>query len=183
MADDKIDILKRAELFRGLDDDVLEFLASHASEKRLSRDEILFMAGDPAVGFYVVAEGSVRAYRSGPDGREQVMHVERAVTTIAEVAVFDDGAYPSTVAGGSLGRLGGNLVPARRVRGRYESVLEGARGSRARRPAFHDLAEVNVGGRTDRILVGRVESRREGRLVATSAAAAPRPDHGWVSSV
>ena len=98
MADDKIDILKRAELFRGLDLDVLELLASHASERRLGRDEILFMAGDPAVGFYVIAEGSVRAYRSGPDGREQVIHVERAVTTIAEVAVFDDGAYPSTVA-------------------------------------------------------------------------------------
>ena len=98
MVDDKIDILKRAELFRGLDDDILRLLASHAKQRLLSRDEILFMAGDPAVGFYVIAEGSVRAYRSGPDGREQVIHVERAVTTIAEVAVFDDGTYPSTVA-------------------------------------------------------------------------------------
>ena len=32
------------------------------------------------------------------DGREQVIHIERAVTTIAEVAIFDDGNCPSTVA-------------------------------------------------------------------------------------
>ena len=105
MAGETIDILKQAELFRGLDLDALEFLASHASEKRLGHDEILFIAGDPAVGIYVVAEGTVRAYRSGPDGREQVMHVERAVTTIAEVAVFDDGNYPSTVAAEEPARL------------------------------------------------------------------------------
>ena len=32
------------------------------------------------------------------DGREQVIHVERAGATIAEVPVFDDGTYPSTAA-------------------------------------------------------------------------------------
>ena len=56
------------------------------------------MAGDEAAGLYVVIEGSVRAFRTGADGREQVIHVEKAVTTIAEVPVFDNGVYPSTVA-------------------------------------------------------------------------------------
>jgi CRP/FNR family transcriptional regulator len=32
------------------------------------------------------------------DGREQVIHVERAGATIAELPVFDEGAYPSTAA-------------------------------------------------------------------------------------
>ena len=98
MVRNTIEILRQAELFSGLDDEILGLLASHASERRLARDEILFIAGDPAVGFYVIAEGALRAYRSGADGREQVMHVERAVTTLAEVAVFDGGSYPSTVA-------------------------------------------------------------------------------------
>ncbi|HXG86142.1 MAG TPA: Crp/Fnr family transcriptional regulator [Pyrinomonadaceae bacterium] len=39
----------------------------------------------------------MRAFRAGADGREQVIHVERAITTIAEVPVFDNGNYPSTV--------------------------------------------------------------------------------------
>jgi CRP-like cAMP-binding protein len=95
---DKIEILNQTELFRGLDEEVLELLANHAVERRLDRGQILFTAGAPAEGLFVIAEGSVRAFRTGIDGREQVIHVERAVTTIAEVPVFDNGDYPSTVA-------------------------------------------------------------------------------------
>lgn len=98
MTDDKVPILKRTELFRDLDDAVLDVLARHSVVKRLRRNEILFLAGEPAKGLYVIASGSVRAFRTSADGREQVIHVERAVTTIAEVPVFDDGNYPSTVA-------------------------------------------------------------------------------------
>jgi CRP/FNR family transcriptional regulator len=91
-------IFKQTELFQDLEENVLSALASRAVEKRLARNEILFLAGDEAEGLYVIAEGSVRAFRTGADGREQIIHVERAVTTIAEVPVFDDGKYPSTVA-------------------------------------------------------------------------------------
>jgi CRP/FNR family cyclic AMP-dependent transcriptional regulator len=98
MANDKIPIFKRTELFRGLDDAVLDVLAKHSVVKRLQRNEILFLAGEAAKGLYVIASGSVRAFRTSADGREQVIHVERAVTTIAEVPVFDGGNYPSTVA-------------------------------------------------------------------------------------
>jgi CRP/FNR family transcriptional regulator len=94
----KIEIFKQTELFCGLDEEVLGVLSAHAIEKRLERDEILFLAGERANGLYVIAEGSVRAFRTSQDGREQVIHVERAGTTIAEVPVFDDGNYPSTVA-------------------------------------------------------------------------------------
>lgn len=95
---DKIEILKQTPLFGGLSASVLSETASRMVEKRLDRDGILFLAGDDAKGLFVIAEGSVRAFRTGYDGREQVIHVERAVTTIAEVAVFDDGPYPSTAA-------------------------------------------------------------------------------------
>ncbi len=98
MADDKVPILKQTELFRSLDDAVLHVLAKHSVIKRLRRNEILFLAGEPATGLYVIASGSVRAFRTSADGREQIIHVESAVTTIAEVPVFDDGNYPSTVA-------------------------------------------------------------------------------------
>ena len=98
MPDQRIPILKRTELFRDLDDAVLDVLAKHAVVKRLQRKEILFVAGEPAKGLYVIASGAVRAFRTSADGREQVIHVERAVTTIAEVPVFDNGNYPSTVA-------------------------------------------------------------------------------------
>ena len=98
MTGDKTAIFKQTELFRDLEDDVLQILARRAIEKRLERNEILFLEGDDAAGLFVIAEGSVRAFRTSPDGREQVIHVERAVTTIAEIPVFDNGKYPSTVA-------------------------------------------------------------------------------------
>lgn len=98
MPTDRTELLKQTLLFRDLDDVILRSLARSAVEKQLAKDEILFIAGDEAAGLYVVIEGSVRAFRTGSDGREQVIHVERAVTTVAELPVFDDGAYPSTVA-------------------------------------------------------------------------------------
>lgn len=95
---DKTAIFKKTELFQDLEGDVLHVLTNHAVEKKLSPNEILFLAGETAEGLYVIAEGSIRAFRTGQDGREQTIHVERAVTTIAEVPVFDNGTYPSTAA-------------------------------------------------------------------------------------
>ena len=98
MATDKIAALRRTALFGELDDATLGALAARAVERRYARDEVLFLAGEEARGLYVLVEGSVRAYRAGSDGREQVIHVERAGATVAEVPAFDDGPFPSNVA-------------------------------------------------------------------------------------
>src|SRR5262245_40594606 len=98
MITDKISALKRTRLFGELEEPELRALAERAVERRLARDEILFVAGEEARGMYVIASGALRAFREGVDGREQVIHVERAGATIAELPVFDDKPYPSTVA-------------------------------------------------------------------------------------
>jgi CRP-like cAMP-binding protein len=95
---DKIATLKRTRLFEELDENTLCVLAERAFERRFQKDEVLFVAGEEAHGLYVIVEGAVRAFRVSLDGREQVIHVERAGATIAEVPVFDDGTYPSTAA-------------------------------------------------------------------------------------
>ena len=93
---DPAQALKRTALFGDLDSADLDALAARAVERRLTRGEILFTAGDPAGGLYVVVEGAIRAYRVNAEGREQTLHVEKAGATLAEVAVFDNGRYPST---------------------------------------------------------------------------------------
>jgi CRP-like cAMP-binding protein len=98
MIADKISALRRTVLFGELNETGLRALAERAIERRLKRDEILFVAGDEAAGLFVIAAGALRAFREGVDGREQVIHVERAGATIAELPVFDDQPYPSTVA-------------------------------------------------------------------------------------
>lgn len=94
---DKVVALKRTALFEGLDDEVLRLVALRALPRIFRKDEVLFIAGEKARGLYVIVSGSVRAFRENAEGREQVIHVERDGATIAEVPVFDDGDYPSTV--------------------------------------------------------------------------------------
>ena len=97
MTTDKLAALKRTALFQELDDQTLSLLAEHAMPRHYRKDEALFFAGEEAHGLFVIVSGSVRAFRES-EGREQVIHVERAGATVAEVPVFDDGTYPSTVA-------------------------------------------------------------------------------------
>jgi CRP/FNR family transcriptional regulator len=98
MSIDKVAALSRTTLFNDLDEGTLRALAARAIERRFKKDELLFVAGEEARGLYVVVEGAVRAFRESAEGREQVIHVERAGATVAEVPVFDDGSFPSTVA-------------------------------------------------------------------------------------
>ena len=98
VAMDKITALKRAALFAELDDPTLQSIAERSVPRHFQKDEVLFVAGEEAQGLYIIVDGAVRAFRERLDGREQVIHVERAGGTIAEVPVFDNGNYPSTVA-------------------------------------------------------------------------------------
>jgi len=98
---DKIAALRRTKLFAELDENTLRVLADRALEQHFARDEVLFVAGEEARGLYVIVEGAVRAFRVSLDGREQVIHVERAGATIAELPVFDGGLNPSTAAADS----------------------------------------------------------------------------------
>lgn len=98
MITDKISALKKTQLFGALEVPELCALAERAVERRLARGEILFVAGEEASSLFVIAKGALRAFREGVDGREQVIHVEREGATIAELPVFDDKPYPSTVA-------------------------------------------------------------------------------------
>ena len=92
----RVGILAKSELFRDLPATALTDLASRSLEHKIGRGQILFTAGEPANGLYIVLSGAVRAFRVNVDGREQTIHVEQAGGVLAEVAVFDGGPYPST---------------------------------------------------------------------------------------
>lgn len=96
-AQERIDLLRGTQLFGNAPAEALKPLAECAVEHRLNAGEILFLSGDTAHGLYVAVSGLLRAFRESEEGREQTIHVERAGATFAEVPVFDDGPYPSTV--------------------------------------------------------------------------------------
>jgi CRP-like cAMP-binding protein len=70
-------------------------LAARAVERRFAAGEVLFTAGSPARGLFVIVEGRVRVTRGG-GGRPHVVHEEGPGGTLGEIPVFDGGGYPAT---------------------------------------------------------------------------------------
>jgi CRP/FNR family transcriptional regulator len=164
---DKIAALRRTVLFGELDMPALSALASLAIEHHLRRNEMLFLAGEQARGLYVVVSGSVRAYRESLDGREQVIHVEYAGATIAEVPVFDDQPMPSNVAAEENSVV--LFIDKRDVRGlcieRPEIALAALKILAGRLRRCSDLVATislqDVGQRIARLLLAEAASRGE----------------------
>lgn len=93
---DIIAILRQIALFSGLDDTALSRLAERCVRRSVGSGVVLFTAGEPYRGLYMVEAGRVRVYRISSDGREQVLHIEGAGRTVAELPLFDGGPYPAS---------------------------------------------------------------------------------------
>lgn len=85
------------DLFAGLPATELDALTRVAVPKRYAPGEHVFLEGELCAGLWVIAEGSVRIVKVTPSGRQIVLAMQSAPTTVAEVPVFDGGPYPATV--------------------------------------------------------------------------------------
>lgn len=92
----KVAALRQSRLFGSLDETALLWLAARAEEQHLTSGEMLFFSGEAATGLFVVVEGKIRAFQQNSEGREQVMHLDVAGSTLGDVPVFDDGPYPAS---------------------------------------------------------------------------------------
>lgn len=93
----KIEFLRKLPLFAGLNDSELQALAQRAGEHRFAPDQMLFWEGEPCAGIYLIAEGSVKIFKTSPSGREMMLALESAPSTVAELPLFDGGPYPASV--------------------------------------------------------------------------------------
>jgi len=92
---DLIKLLKTTFLCRDLDLNELEDLANITSIRHALKGEVLFSQGDQAFGFYILLEGSVRIYKSSPDGKEYTLHHIRSGQMFAEAAIFGSTTFPA----------------------------------------------------------------------------------------
>jgi len=92
----RIAALQRTTLFANLSGEALVDVAHRIVELRLHGGEMLFLSGEPVRGLFVVVSGKIRAFQQNEDGREQVMYVDATGSVIGDVAVFDDGPYPTS---------------------------------------------------------------------------------------
>src|SRR5208282_6842983 len=89
-------VLKGVSIFSGLSEQEFAFLTSHLRQRKYAAGELIFGEGDPCAGLYVVQSGNVRIFKSSAGGREQVLSIDGPGGSIAELPVFDDGAYPAS---------------------------------------------------------------------------------------
>jgi CRP/FNR family transcriptional regulator len=91
---DPVETLRRVPFFAVLPPDELKALATHCVVRRLARDEMLFAEGDICDGLYVVQDGALKLFKMADTGREQVLVIERAGSTVGELPLFDGGTFP-----------------------------------------------------------------------------------------
>lgn len=87
--------LKKSSLFNCLNSFQLARLGRAIAVKSYRKDALIFSEGEPASGFYIVAEGRVKIYKLSSQGKEYIMHVAASGQTIAEVTVFSGKDYPA----------------------------------------------------------------------------------------
>jgi CRP/FNR family transcriptional regulator, cyclic AMP receptor protein len=93
---DPVEALRRVPFFAVLPVEDLRTLARHCVVRHLVRDELLFAEGDACEGLLIVQSGAVKLLKMADSGREQILAVERAGSTVAELPLFDGGAFPAS---------------------------------------------------------------------------------------
>ena len=89
-------VLARVPIFSDLSDAELKFLSDRAVTRRYASGDLIFSEGDPCVGLYIVETGDVRIFKTSAGGREQVLTIEHAGSSVAELPIFDGGNYPAS---------------------------------------------------------------------------------------
>jgi CRP-like cAMP-binding protein len=95
---DAIATLRRVPFFAVLDEEELGRLAGHCVVRLLRKEELLFAEGETCEGMYVVQSGAIKVFKMADNGREQVLVIERAGSTVGELPVFDGGNLPASAA-------------------------------------------------------------------------------------
>lgn len=71
-------------------------LAARTSRRTFSSGQLLFSEGEPCNGLHIIARGKIRIFKTSVSGREQVLALNGPGETVAELPVFDGGAYPAS---------------------------------------------------------------------------------------
>ena len=87
--------LRAAQLFAQLDDEQLAKVAAIARPVLLPAERTLFLQGDPAAAFFLLAEGRLKVFKLLRDGRTATIRHVEAGQTFAEAALFHE-EYPSS---------------------------------------------------------------------------------------
>ena len=88
--------LKDIVLFSNLDDETLYKIHTITTSVKFDKDSIIFYEGDSSKYLYCLISGIVKLYKVTSTDKEIIMKYFHSNELIAEVANFDNIAYPAT---------------------------------------------------------------------------------------
>jgi CRP/FNR family transcriptional regulator len=82
--------------FSGLPPEDLQKIREVGLFREYQKGEILFCEGQKGEGFYVVQQGSLKVYKSSPEGKEIILHLCGPGDHLGHAAVFEGGSFPAS---------------------------------------------------------------------------------------
>lgn len=93
---DPVETLRRVPFFAVLPPEELKSLSAHCIVRRVARDEVLVAEGDACDGLFVVQAGAIKLFKMADTGREQILSIERAGSTVGDLPLLDGGNFPAS---------------------------------------------------------------------------------------
>ncbi len=87
-------ILRKTDLFADCDGKIVRKVARQGKIKSYSKNSALFFENDIGSALYILIDGSIRLYKSSPDGKEVTVHIIPPGEMFAEVVLFESDHYP-----------------------------------------------------------------------------------------
>lgn len=81
----------------GLDAVLIDILAQETKHQRYDTGQVVFLEGEQDVALYIVYTGWLKAVKTSPDGREQVLHFIGPGEVFNAIGVFVEATNPATV--------------------------------------------------------------------------------------
>jgi CRP/FNR family transcriptional regulator len=90
-----LEIISQIPLFQNLPEEDLKRIRRIARDKFYNKGQTVFSEGDNGNGFYVVAAGKVKIYKTSLEGKEQILHIYGPGNPFGEVPVFSGEQFPA----------------------------------------------------------------------------------------
>ncbi len=103
------DVLSVCQLFGHVGVDRRRRVAEFSVTRKFPKGRIIFRQGDDCPGIYIVDAGMVRIFKTGPSGKEHVLHMISPGNTFAEVAAI--GNFPCPAHAEAIAATSCVLVP------------------------------------------------------------------------
>jgi CRP-like cAMP-binding protein len=89
-----VELLESSPHFAKLEVDTLDRVGSLLVERRIEKDEIIWLEQDPAKRVYFVASGLIKLFKASTEGKEQILRLVRPGDCFGHTGIFNGGSNP-----------------------------------------------------------------------------------------